>query len=151
MSKVLDHVKPSERISDLERILALAEDLQDKSRFYSQRIEMYRAAQIILGGGGIFLLSWLTVRGALNPLGTSQLYLIMIMISLFAYAVALEYLIRKLKRRTLPDRLALAELVELLRETESALGERENWSTLDRAQFRIRLSRFGIGPGHWPT
>ena len=39
---------------------------------------------------------------------------------------------------------ALAEVVRLLREVEGAIAEAEDWSTLERAEFRIRLSRFDM-------
>lgn len=149
MSKLLDHVQSSQRISDLERILVLAEEMQEKCLRYSQRIELYRGLEFVFIGGGTTVAIWLSLRGTISF--SNNLPFLAIAIIPLIYAAVLEYLVGKMKRRTLPDRIALADLVELLRETESALGEAENWSTLDRAQFRIRLSRFGIGREGWHT
>ena len=43
------------------------------------------------------------------------------------------------------DRRILFEIVNMLREVENAIAERNHVSALERAEFRIRLSRFDIG------
>jgi hypothetical protein len=52
---------------------------------------------------------------------------------------------RKLFRR---NQRALFEIVSMLREVEKAIAEREQVSALERAEFRIRLSRFDVGPDY---
>lgn len=39
---------------------------------------------------------------------------------------------------------SLAEVIEILREVEPAISEEEGWSTLKKAEFRIRLSEYDI-------
>jgi hypothetical protein len=56
----------------------------------------------------------------------------------------LEFYIRKTKPLNLPDKLALKEVLQLLREVHGTIAEREDWSILKRAEFRIRLSRFDL-------
>jgi hypothetical protein len=48
------------------------------------------------------------------------------------------------------EKRALEEIVSLLREVEGPFARSGNWSALERARFRIRLSRFGIAgsPSH---
>jgi hypothetical protein len=47
-------------------------------------------------------------------------------------------------KKFLPDKLALKEVLQLLREIHNAVAEDERWSMLQRAEFRIRLSRFNL-------
>jgi hypothetical protein len=54
--------------------------------------------------------------------------------------------LRKLQRLQRRDRRALSDLLSLLREVEPSLMKDEEWSPLDRAQFKIRLARFDIDP-----
>lgn len=41
-------------------------------------------------------------------------------------------------------KLMLKEVLQLLREVHGTIAEREDWSILKRAEFRIRLSRFDL-------
>jgi hypothetical protein len=54
-----------------------------------------------------------------------------------------ESMIRALRR----DRRALHSIVDMLREVENSTNSSGGMSTLERAEFRIRLARFDIGPG----
>jgi hypothetical protein len=129
---------------EIDGLLKLAEELQEKCDLVSRRIEQARFFQV--GCVAISLSSigaGLWVNMSINSFSRSLLAGT-ILISIL-YAVASEYLIRRIKRRSEPDKAALAEVVELLRETGNGIAEAENWSALDRAEFRIRLSRFGIG------
>ena len=48
------------------------------------------------------------------------------------------------KRIFASEKLALREVMQLLREIHGTIAEREDWSILKRAEFRIRLSRFDL-------
>ena len=50
-------------------------------------------------------------------------------------------------RRQARDRETIHEIVDMLREVESALAGFLNFSALEQQQLRIRLRRFEIGPG----
>jgi len=129
---------------EIDGLLKLAEELQDKCDSMSRRIDQSRVFQfafIAIGISAVLFGLWiLTITTLLN-----RTLLGGIVFLSFLYVGAFEFLIRRIKQRSEPDRAALAEVVELLRETGSGIAEAENWSALDRAEFRIRLSRFGIG------
>ena len=74
-------------------------------------------------------------------------YIILISSSFIFLGIAFvsESYINKLRGMLKRDSRARASIVELLRETEGYIAKEENWSTLERAYFRIRLSRFEIG------
>lgn len=144
---------PSNRISDdspsksreeIDSLLKLAEELQEKCDSMSKRIEQYRFGQIALVLiailVGIFSI-WI------KPPSESfeKMFIAVLVTGQLSYAGLFEYIIRRNKRRREPERDALVEVVELLRETGTGIAEAEKWSALDRAEFRIRLSRFGIG------
>lgn len=59
------------------------------------------------------------------------------------YAFAFEAVVaRRYRSRMERERRALYEVVGLVREVEQAQSIDEDWSPLQRAEFRIRLSRF---------
>ena len=60
---------------------------------------------------------------------------------LFAELSAINVVKQRLKR----DQRAMENIIELLRETEGVIAKKDAWSALERAHFRIRLSRFDIG------
>jgi uncharacterized membrane protein YhaH (DUF805 family) len=137
---------------DIDGLLMLAEQLKDKCDYANRRIEQYRLFQIVLIALSvtiIFYSLWLgnmisndpEVKGVIGA----------VIISLFIYTGALEVLIRRMKQRMIPDMVALSDVIELLRETEGVIAQADNWSALDRAEFKIRLSRFGISNRNWKT
>ena len=75
---------------------------------------------------------------------------ILIMSTVIVYSTYMGwYFWQILRRRTMQlrkDQRALFELLNMLREIEQAVAERNNVSAIERAEFRIRLSRFDIGP-----
>jgi len=128
---------------ELDRLLKLAEELLEKSEMYDRRIERSRfmEAGLILTaiGLGIYL--------AFNPPrdGTTLMITAVGVGVPLLYALAIELILtRQLKRRSRPERAALSEVVSILRETEGAVAARYKWSPFQRAELRIRLSRFGI-------
>jgi hypothetical protein len=58
-------------------------------------------------------------------------------------------MLRKRTRQLHKDQRALFELLNMLRDIEEAVAERNNVSAIERAEFRIRLSRFDIGPEYY--
>lgn len=56
----------------------------------------------------------------------------------------IEFYIRKIKPHIVSEKFALREVLQLLREVHGTIAEREDWSILKRAEFRIRLSRFDL-------
>ena len=146
-----DSVHTRARTSELEKLLDVAEDLNEKCERESRGIERARLAQfalfvtlaipILAAIFGGYSLWWINS----SPSVVSVLVTSFSILG-FLYIGFIELLTRRRLARMNPDRLALSEIIQLIRETESAISESEHWSTLERAQFRIRLSRFGIGP-----
>src|SRR6266853_1025192 len=105
---------PSNRISDdsfsrsrkeIDGLLKLAEELQEKCDWMSRRIEQYRFFQValiaIVISGGIFGL-WVFTTTSLYYRTT--LGVLVLLSSL--YVGGFEYRIRRIKRRSEPDRAA---------------------------------------------
>ena len=65
------------------------------------------------------------------------------------YASFLELRVQKLKRRAKSDKRGLEDLLGLIHETERAITNSRELSTLAREYLRIRISRFGIGKNAW--
>jgi hypothetical protein len=143
----------SSRSSDeLEKLLSLAEGLQERCDSVDRRVDMYRLIQMLLVAGAVTAVILLIVSApnfrvtspTFSIVRRSELYLYFVA-TCFIYAIGGEYWIRRIKRRNYPDRFALTRLLELIHEVESAVARSQNWSPLDRAQFQIRLSRLTIG------
>ena len=65
---------------------------------------------------------------------------ILLALTLFTSA----YFIPRYKQKILPEKTSLSEVIQLLREIHVNIAEKEDWSILKRAEFRIRLSRFDL-------
>jgi hypothetical protein len=134
------------RRKESEGLINLAEELKDKCDSANRRIEFYRLMQICMIAFSLFFVVYNTTVVNFKEVSSfSRIFYLAFILLGFIYALAFELMIRRMKQRIIPDMAALSEVVQLLRETEVAIAEAENWSALDRAEFRIRLSRFGIG------
>lgn len=130
---------------DLESLLKFAEELNDKisKNVFGKSMIVLRLMQILLLialVGSLITLFLSDISYSINIPWYRQ-YLVPIY---FLALILLEFEIRKIKKQTLPDRLALKEVLQLLREVHGTIAEREDWSVLKRAEFRIRLSRFDL-------
>jgi hypothetical protein len=145
----VDALRTGSQTRELERLLSLAEELYDRCRQKNRSIEFYIFLQAICGGVvGFFLLS--ISRLGIILFGAAVVsnwcnWLVPLSFFCFVGMAAIVYLVRRRRKSLRPDETALAELVELIQETESAVAASERWSTLERAQFRIRLSRLETG------
>jgi hypothetical protein len=135
-------------LEDIEKLLTLAEELQDKCDQADMSVKRSRMWQIIFtvisSIGVVILLLWGSSQSKHFTfwMGIALLTFVIIYINIGGF----ENFIQHSKSHKSRDQRALYQIVELLREIEGALARKGNWSTLDRAQFRIRLSRFDIGP-----
>jgi formate hydrogenlyase subunit 3/multisubunit Na+/H+ antiporter MnhD subunit len=142
---------------DLEGLLKLAEELQEKYEYASRRISWGRLGQVGSTVLVFFASTWFVYKSSLTQGSLNGNFLFIVSIIVFSIAIVGNILlyefsiIQPAKRRIKRDVRALAEVVELLRETESVITKAEDWSALERAEFRIRLSRFGIGRKNWDT
>lgn len=125
---------------EFDRMLLLAEELQARCDHLDNRVRFvgWVGSTMVLAtfAGGLYFTSrgeWVigVVFGA----------------PAFISATILLALLQARPRRHLArDRRALAEIVELLRETQVGLGYQGVLTPFETAQIRIRLSRFDIGP-----
>lgn len=143
---------------DLESLLKLAEELKDKieNPIKFLQILLFR----IIQGLSIFILLFdfylffsqgkFPLMRMFEPTNSFPNYSYSIIIFIMIYSVLIitpmfcEINIRKIRKDSLPNKLALKEVLQLLREVHGTIAEREDWSILKRAEFRIRLSRFDL-------
>jgi hypothetical protein len=131
---------------EADKLLRLAEELQDKCEQYERRVWIL----LIMGATVVtalaifsgYLISAFPHDSVYRTMATafSSLYG-------FATGASLVYIYARIRRQVARERRALNGIVDMLRGLEKGIGERSNLSTLERAEFRIRLSRFDIGPG----
>jgi hypothetical protein len=140
-----EQVREKGTSEDFERILGLAEALHDKYELVSRRLELYRLVQIGVAISASAYIAWTAFFPANQDSKRWALVLLIFTLAVL-YLGAIELLIRRLRRRSYPDRLALKHILALVRETEAAISRGEKWSALDRAQLQIRLSRLELEP-----
>ncbi|WP_164929509.1 hypothetical protein [Gloeobacter violaceus] len=141
--------------SEVGQLLDLVEKIQKDLRENSRKLSNSTA---LLNG-----LYWLVIISAfllvkeLDPKALSlqalsspseQLTLFLVFIAATAVAEIGKQLLRgamgldSLKRQIYMDRRAMGEVLELLREIEHAVAKQEEWSALNRAWFRLSVSRY---------
>lgn len=133
---------------DLEKLLAFAEKLQanyeeSRERGTRFRLTAFMFATMLLAGSILYIVTSdvSNFRSLAESIGFAGVLLASVMF-VFGIVLAEPYLARS--RR---EQRALNEVIQLIRETESAIATKGQSSALQRAQFRIRLSRFDIGTG----
>lgn len=142
------HRAESQR-DEVDQLLGMAEE-------YSERCERISARLSLLVTGAVALGVSLVAFAVLYPgvLWETSVETALLTVNLVAASGLLARSIMALQGRLATERAALRQIVELLREIEPVLAESESWSALERASFRIRLSRFGVFPGsqagRWP-
>jgi hypothetical protein len=128
-----------------DKLLCLAERLLDKCEQYERRLWLLIAiclTSAAFGGLAVYLNTTLPNDSIFKTL---QIPLSVI----YAFGVFYVcYITRRTSRHLVRERRALYSIVDMLRDLEKGIAEKDNLSTLERAEFRIRLSRFDIGPGH---
>lgn len=126
---------------DLESLLKLAESLQERCDKEIDRIKFYRSMQI----GGIITVLIITFYIYYKNFQSSFIFPIIGGLALLTFiAIIYQLIINDFRKQYLADKLALSEVLQLLRETSDIIAEQEYWSVLSRAEFRIRLSRFNL-------
>ena len=142
----LGHEEPRKLYQEADKLLGLAERLQEKCEEYERRSWSLLAMGVIAA----MLIATLAILVSPLPLFSGPfLYALVGLACVFVFALGCGlYLARvELQRQLRRERRALHGIVDMLREVEKGVAERNNLSALERAEFRIRLSRFDIGPG----
>lgn len=132
--------EPPRSYRDAMNLLKLAEDLLQFVEKHEQKIQ-WNLALIVVGLASVAML-WLIISTGDVVLKTCLSIGIVLHIAFFVHGI---WSTAKVSRR---DRRALHRVVDLLREVEKAVAEQNGVSDLERLELRIRLARFGIGPGH---
>jgi hypothetical protein len=134
-------VRPS--TDELRRLLDLADELQDSYEVSLRRRLLTRLAPLAIV---VPVAVGLAVLGSTAKSSTTGLAgSLGIAVVFFASAVYTRVTLQQpLSRRVARDRKALNEVIRLLHEVEGPIAREEGWSALERAEFRIRLSRFSI-------
>jgi hypothetical protein len=138
--------RDEKEVKEIDKLLELAEDLQ-KSCDESER-RMYTRWFMTLGATSVVIaISFFLSQFMHDPMWKPQIVIVVG----FMYSAMLigftAYLSLRTRKNFHRDARALYSIVDMLREIEGPAAEKAHMSTLERAQFRIRLSRFGIGTG----
>jgi hypothetical protein len=131
---------------EVEKLLRLAEEIQEEREGEVSRIERYKLMQYL--SIGVFILLALIFWATSSSLDSGLLppYTFPIVIVIFGafYIALIQRQIDRVRRRLHVSNQSLYEIVQILRETEGMILK--GLSPFEQAQFRIRLARFGIGP-----
>lgn len=130
---------------DSVRLLGLAESLQRDAEELSNKINQlfYRYAlsvAFVLGGYAVFFRSAYPEA----PFERFVIFFVGVAVLGAAGGVWLVALLRSARKRLAVSRRSLREVLSLLRESEPTLAIEERWTSLQKAEFRIRLARFDI-------
>ncbi|HTU90826.1 MAG TPA: hypothetical protein VMF69_12175 [Gemmataceae bacterium] len=144
---LLDRPEGGRKLSEeADKLLRLAEGFQDKCEQYERSLSML----IAIGMSTItaFLIAALYVTPALPD---DSVYRGLVPYLAIFYSIAagafLYWMTERTRRKLARERRAMHSIVDMLRGLEKGIAEMDNLSTLERAEFRIRISRFDIGPG----
>lgn len=139
---MLEMIERDEKRSDSQELgdlLALAEKVQTSYELSARRETLWRLVVAVLVTSGV--LSAVVGFGTSAPTGVW----VGAGASLLLYGLAINVLlIQRFHRRSRSDRVALREVLTLLHELEGVKAAESEWTPLQRAEFRIRLSRFEL-------
>ena len=134
---------------ELERLLTLAEQLEEKRNHSANRNAFFQAVDtfmcVIIVGlpvlyGGTYITRYQFVPEYL------KLSLLALPTLVATWYITLRAWRKRISMQALRDQFAMEDIVELLREVQPLIAQREGWSALDKAAFRIRIKRFDIAP-----
>ncbi|WP_145269357.1 hypothetical protein [Tautonia plasticadhaerens] len=147
--RINSSTRPSLLSRDLRTLLSLAERYQEDIETSRRRLYMTTVISYAIMSLFIILFVFITSEQQHH---SKYLYLsISAIIAVTTLASAAHYKMTKLGYDSLRrDGRALMSLIDLLREIEASASDRKNLTNLQRAELRIRLSRFDIGPMREP-
>ena len=131
--------KEKANLAELGDLLELAERVEASYESSLRRGILLRLIEAIffLGAIGMFLYAAFTATIPVAWFASGSILLV--------YVVAVDrVLVQRIRRRSRSDRNALRDVLLLLHEVEGVAATEESWTPLQRAEFRIRLSRFDL-------
>jgi hypothetical protein len=138
-------------VEDLEKSLKFAEELQEKIAETDSKVFSSRMKEVMAVFFGLFIpmIPRLLIDYD-STLAKKVLFAGLLLTSAASlYAVLMEFRNINLTRRAKSDKRRLEDLLGLIHETERAISNSHELSTLTREYLRIRISRFGIGSNAW--
>lgn len=127
-------------LAELGDLLELAERVQASYESSSRRVSLWRLAEAILLLASIAMF----IYGGADTTAAPAVWVVGGFV-LAIYAIAVDrLLVRRIRRRSQSDQQALWEVLSLLHELEGVAAAEDSWTALQRAEFRIRLSRFDL-------
>jgi hypothetical protein len=130
------------------QLLSLAEKLQEQCSAASQRLMMYYLVTVVFGillvGG--FVTDFIDPPKYAQSIGLLWYFLVGVLVVGAGLFAAYIYVVRPIRTRKAHDARALNEVVRILRESVPPIITAQEWSMLQIAEFKIRLSRFEIAP-----
>jgi hypothetical protein len=145
--------KPDSQTKEVYQLLELAERLHEQINVFSQRIFYIYLSSILIFG--IIVAIFITLYSSSNDIirkqfGTGVALFInlslLILMTIILFTLFYVKIIRSIKLLRKYDERSLNEVVRILRESVPPIIKKQNWSMLQIADFKIRLSRFEIGP-----
>jgi hypothetical protein len=131
------------RRSELDELLTMAEELQDAIERSTQQFLTTTMSALL-----VFVLGFITFGvvafTVANTIYRLSLGLI-IALSVLVGAFLVTRIQTRFKLQQQRDRRALQELLSIVHEVAPIFKTAADWSPLDEARLRIRLSRFGVG------
>jgi len=122
-----------------DRLLDFAEAQYDRVTRLEQRRAIVLALVCLSGS-----LSGSSVYGARSGLWVQALTSAAVLTTVFA-AILVSYVYPSTSSLLHRERAALGEVLSLLQESEKHLADKEHWTLLERATFRLRLRRLPVG------
>jgi hypothetical protein len=148
-SELLPQLGPTSLVRlQLDRLLKMAEDLQEKGDYFVIR----RTRFLMINFAGFIVAAMACVFAATNYSLEIQSFaafasVLMLMFFFCLNIVLMKTMMYRMNRQEKRDRKALFSIVDMLREIEPIIAEKEELSALERAEIRIRLARLDVGPG----
>ena len=130
-----------------DRLLYLAESLLDKCEEWERRSSIILTVEMGTVAAAAGSVAYWVSLGSLEN-SPSITGIVGVLCSFTCVLVGYLSLVQaRLRRHFTRDQRALLSIVDMLREVEYGISQLENLSAIEQAGFRIRLSRFDIGPG----
>jgi len=132
---------------EVEQLFKLADELQDKCSDQYRRIDkMQWVFEFIIATMGfligLFLIEPISVDFIKQTEATAGKVILLMVAYLMVFVAAALRQIKKAKEKIKAEELALSAVLELIRETEGLIAKENNVSPLQRASFRIRVSKY---------
>lgn len=133
-------IAKSKDVEDIFRLIDLAEGIKEKIDKSDDIISKIRFIQVFL-----FVTPFAFAIFS-EMLSSSNLIKYAYLIGVFCiiYIAFAQNAVSKIKKRIEPDIYALNSIVSLIRELENITTVNGQWSVIERAEFKIRISRFEI-------